>query len=97
MKNDIANVALAFAISCFILYVVVTVVPLFAKPNVGGEGGAERHERETLIGMGVVTDAVNAMVALAEALAKAGPGLSALIGSILFLLIAAMASGLFGP
>jgi hypothetical protein len=40
-------------------------------------------------------DLVNAFAALAEALAKAGPALWSLIGSLLFFLIAALAAVVF--
>jgi hypothetical protein len=40
---------------------------------------------------------MSAVATLTEALAKAGPALWSLIGSLLFLLIAGMAAGVFAP
>jgi hypothetical protein len=96
MKDQIVDGAMIFASLCFLLYFLLTLAPFFArspgkranKPPPGAEGFAP-------VSAAVVSDMVNALAALAEALAKAGPALWALIGSLLFFLIGAMAAGVF--
>ena len=95
MQNEIAVVAIRFAVVCFALYVILTLAPLFQKKEESDDKGGRGHENIAAGTIPAVSELVNALAALAEALAKAGPALWSLIGSILFLLIAAMAAGVF--
>lgn len=95
MDKEIAALAMRFATVCFVLYVILVLVPIFSKPK-DAAGSDDEGTKRGLSGA-EVSAMVNAVATLAEALAKAGPALWSLIGSILFLLIAGMASGIFGP
>jgi hypothetical protein len=98
MQNEIAVLSMRFATVCFILYVILVLAPLLAKKSEKttprrkqpGEGFAAGTISE-------VSGLMSAVATLTEALAKAGPALWSLIGSLLFLLIAGMAAGVFAP
>ena len=96
MQNIIAWVAIGCAILCIVVYAILTLSPVVlawkkykapAKPPAG---------RPTLGPVQIsFPDLVKAFASLVDALAKAGPGLWSLIGSMLFLLIASLAAGVF--
>jgi hypothetical protein len=95
MQKLIVEAALVFASLCFLLYFVLVLAPLFAgKPH---KAARKPPPGEALapVPAAVMPDLVNAFAALAEALAKAGPALWSLIGSLLFFLIAALAAVVF--
>ena len=98
MPNEIADVAIRFAVVCFILYVILILAPLLPKKPAQAarkEPAAKRGFAAT--SAAEVTGLVSAVATLTEALAKAGPALWSLVGSLLFLLIAGMAGGVFRP
>ena len=97
MQNTITWAAIVFASLCFFLYFVLTLAPLFVprKPDKAARKPPPGVETIAPVQAAILPDLVNAFAALAEALAKAGPALWSLIGSMLFLLIAALAAGLF--
>ena len=96
MKDAIQLVALAGAIGCFLVYLVVTLRQI-PKAQQTTSDAAERMKLTdgvTSVTAEQVAEIINALASLAESLAKAGPALWSLIGSLLFLLIAAMSAGL---
>lgn len=98
MQNEIAEVAIRFATVCFILYVILVLAPLLPKKAEKTTTKRGRTEKGLVAGsISEVSGLVSAVATLTEALAKAGPALWSLIGSLLFLLIAGMAGGVFAP
>jgi len=96
MQKQIVDAAILFASLCFGLYVILTLAPLFArKPDQAARKRASGKETIAPVPATVLPDLVNAFAGLVEALAKAGPALWALIGSLLFFLIGALAAGVF--
>jgi hypothetical protein len=96
MQITIAYAALVFASLSFLLYFVLTLAPLFAgKPHKVAAKVPPGAKTIAPVPVTVLPDLVNAFAALAEALAKAGPALWSLIGSLLFFLIGALAAGVF--
>lgn len=96
MQKHIVDVAIIFASLCFFLYFVLTLAPLFVrKPDEAARKTPPGGELYAPVPATVLTDLVKAFAALAEALAKAGPALWSLIGSLLFFLIGALAAGVF--
>ena len=96
MQKHIVDVAIVFASLCFILYVVLTLAPLFAgRPDKAADKPPPGTQTLGPVPATVLPDLVNALAALTEALAKAGPALWSLIGSLLFFLIGALAAGVF--
>ncbi len=96
MQNEIAEVAIRFAVVCFVLYVILILAPLLPKkPTPAARKRAAPKRGFAATSAAEVSGLVTAVATLAEALAKAGPALWSLIGSLLFLLIAGMAAGVF--
>jgi Na+-transporting methylmalonyl-CoA/oxaloacetate decarboxylase gamma subunit len=96
MQKHIVDVAIIFASLCFFLYFVLTLAPLFVrKPEKPARKPPPGAEAIAPVPATVLTDLVKAFAALVEALAKAGPALWSLIGSLLFFLIGALAGGVF--
>jgi uncharacterized membrane protein len=96
VKDLIPGAALLFAVLCFALYVVLTLAPLRLARKEYSERQAKSAANKELAPPGIgFADLVTAFAALVEGLAKAGPALWALIGSMLFLLIAGFAAGVF--
>lgn len=96
MQKQIVDAAILFARLCFALYVVLTLAPFLAaiRDKPAAKPPAER-EGYAPVAAAVLPDLVKALAALVEALAKAGPALWSLIGSLLFFLIGALAAGVF--
>jgi len=98
MQKWIVGVAIAGAICCLLIYVglsLTAIILAFRKARAEEEqagGGTAKDNKAALVDPAAVIEAIGKLV---EALAKAGPVLWALIGSMLFLLIAAFAAGLF--
>ena len=96
MENAIQLTALAGAIGCFIVYLVVTLsqIPKAQKTTSDAAERMKPNDSMAPVTAEQVTEIIKALASLAESLAKAGPALWSLIGSLLFLLIAAMSAGL---
>jgi hypothetical protein len=97
MQKHFVDFAMVFASLCFFLYFVLTVAPLFLARKQYKEDRAAAATRDNLAVPAPIdiSGLVKAFAALVEGLVKAGPALWALIGSMLFLLIAGFAAGLF--
>lgn len=97
MQRCIFGVAIIGATSCLVVYVALSLTPIilaFRKARAEAKHADNKAgANETLIDPVPFVDAIAKLV---DSLAKAGPVLQALIGSMLFLLIAAFAAGLFG-
>jgi hypothetical protein len=96
LQNTIAVLAIGFSFVSFLAYLALTLG--FAKTPGGGAAEDVRQAVRTQAQVqgaspAQVAELVKALATLAESLAKAGPALWSLIGSILFLLIAAVAAG----
>ena len=87
--NIIAGVALAFSVACFIFFC------LDAMRRANPQAAVNRAEEMALEEGFQIQGITDAAKALADAFSKVGPGVLALIGSILFLLIAGEAAGVF--
>jgi HAMP domain-containing protein len=97
MQKLIVDVAIAGAIVCLVVYVVLTLAPVilaWAKYKAPAKAGAGRRTIAAVPLTGI-SDLVKAFATLVDSLVKASPALTSLIGSMLFLLIAAAAAGLF--
>ena len=96
MQKLIVDVAIAGAIACLVVYLVLTLAPAILAwmkyKSTHKPAGKATLAAGTLTG---ISDLVKAFATLVDSLVKAGPALTALIGSLLFLLIAAAAAGLF--
>ena len=96
MHDAIQIVALGGAIGCFIVYLVVTLSQI-PKAQEKTDEAAKRMtaaDGRDFVTPEQATEIIKVLASLAESLAKAGPALWSLIGSLLFLLIAAMTAGL---
>ena len=96
MQNVIFWVAIFGAIGCFLVYLVVTLklIPEAQKKTTDTAERMKPNDSMAPVTAEQVAEIVKALASLAESLAKAGPALWSLIGSLLFLLIAAMSAGL---
>lgn len=97
MQTAIVVVAIAGAITCLLVYIglsLTAIILAFRKARAEDKqaGSGAKGGKAALIDPAGTIEAIGKLV---EALAKAGPVLWALIGSMLFLLIAAFAAGLF--
>jgi len=96
MQKLIVDVAIAGAIACLVVYVVLTLAPVILAWVKYKSTHKPAGKRTLTAGaMTGIADVVKAFASLVENLAKAGPAMTALIGSMLFLLIATAAAGLF--
>jgi hypothetical protein len=93
----IVDVALVFASLCFLVYVVLTLAPVLLAWIEHRRDRKPAAGRETVAAPIPIdfSGLVKAFATLVDSLVKAGPALWALIGSMLFLLIAGFAAGLF--
>ncbi|MFL6752429.1 MAG: hypothetical protein ACJ8FL_04290 [Sphingomicrobium sp.] len=99
MQNVISWVAIGCAILCLLVYLGLMVKLVLDSKNKTSEARELLpHPREGLVG-GVsakdFAEIVKGLASLVDSLVKAGPALWSLIGSLLFLLIAALAAGVF--
>ncbi len=82
---------------CFALYLAASIAALMTKQ--AAMKAADLHQRAIVSGKSVgltideLTKLLGAVSKLTDSLAKAGPALTSLIGSILFFAIAALSSG----
>jgi flagellar basal body-associated protein FliL len=95
LATIIAVIAILFACGCFIVYLVVTLKHVPAAQEKADQTVRQLNPAAVAgVSAKEIAELVKALASLAEALAKAGPALWSLIGSVLFLLIAALAAGL---
>ncbi|MCA3260074.1 MAG: hypothetical protein IM669_10125 [Phenylobacterium sp.] len=96
----ITHVALICAILSFAIYIAFSLGWLKSQPQ-----QSQTEVRDAMSAVKAkaaaataqeVTDLVKALAALTDSLAKVGPALWSMIGSILFLLVASVASGVVG-
>jgi len=96
MQKWIVGVAIAGAIACLLIYIAMSVTAIVLSLRAGRAeqdgDGTKKGGNKTFTDPAALVEAIGKLV---EALAKAGPVLWALIGSMLFLLIAGFAAGLF--
>ena len=85
----IAGVSLAFSVACFIFFCLDAMRR--ANPQAAIDRASQAAQQESIQIQGVA----DAAKALADAFSKVGPGVLALIGAILFLLLAGEAAGVF--
>jgi hypothetical protein len=93
--NLLAAVALAMAVTCFTLFVLDAIK---RRPNVEDIAArATEAARDPNVDSVVINPAIISafVTSLSEALSKVGPGLVALIGSLLFFLLSGMAVGVY--
>jgi hypothetical protein len=103
MKDTIAYVAVGCAIVCLGVYLALT-LKIISDPREKTDKTIHELAARTKALAGPpsakdVAELVKALASLVDSLVKAGPALWSLIGSLLFLLIAALAAGVFssGP
>jgi len=96
MRDNIAWVAIGGAIVCLVVYFALAMSALVAAFMDAGKiakrssSSASGNERKTFW-----PEIIKELPPLIDSLAKAGPAFWSLIGSMLFLLIAALAAGVF--
>lgn len=93
MQAIVTITALVMGGLCFALFLWLSVAAQTARPSEPARQMAEKAHGLVPANVGELTDLVKALSTLSESLSKAGPALTVLIGSILFLAIAAFASG----
>lgn len=93
MQAIVTITALVMGGLCFALFLWLSVKAQTARPSEPARQMAVKAQGLTPVSVGELTDLVKALTSLSESLSKAGPALALLIGSILFLSIAAVASG----
>jgi hypothetical protein len=97
MQTVISVVALGCAILSFVVFLVVTLRQIpdaRSKADQAVRALAGSGQSFTGVSAKDVAELVKALASLADSLVKAGPALWSLMGSLLFLLIAALAAGL---
>lgn len=93
MQPIVSIAALVMSGLCFGLFLWISLKTQAAMPAEPARQMAEKARGLTPVSVGELTDLVKALSTLSESLSKAGPALIVLIGSILFLSIAAVAGG----
>jgi hypothetical protein len=93
MQAIVTYAALAMGGLCFLLFLWLSIKAQTAKPSEPARQMAEKARGLKPVSVGELIDLVKALTTLSESLSKAGPALTVLIASILFLSIAAVASG----
>lgn len=96
MPTIVPWAALVMGALCFALFLWLSVKAQTARPSEPARQMAEQARGLVPASFSELTDFVKALSTLTDALVKAGPALGALIGSILFLAIAAGASRAIG-
>lgn len=93
----IVDAALVFASMCFLVYVVLSLAPVILAWKEHKRARKSSRGADALAAPVPIDFAglVKAFATLVDSLVKAGPALWALIGSMLFLLIAGFAAGVF--
>lgn len=89
----IAVVAIGCGVLSFAVYFFLSLRPPTQAAAKNANDAAEMVRARAAVTPAEVTDLVKALAALGESLAKAGPALWSMIGSALFLLIAAISVG----
>lgn len=92
-RNCVVMLMLAMSVGCFILYILQNFGVLSPKPVTPAKQLAQKANGLTPASVGEMTDLLKALAALTDSLGKIGPAVTALVGSIFFAAIAALASG----
>jgi hypothetical protein len=96
MKETIAWTAIGGAVVCLVVYFALSMSALVAAFMNAGK--IARSSRSTASGnqrKALWSEIIKELPPLIDSLAKAGPAFWSLVGSMLFLLIAALAAGVF--
>lgn len=93
MAEIVAWVAMAAAIACFCIYFIEAIAARKARANPVVNTPPDQVPGAKIANVADYTKLVEAIAKLSDSLAKSGPALVSLIGAILFLSIAAVASG----
>lgn len=94
MRIVVAWFALSGASLAFLIYAAAVVLSSTTPPSATTAQSAKLViDKAAAVSPGEVVDVIKALAALGDGMAKAGPALWSLIGSVLFTLIAAMAAG----
>ncbi|MEO7691201.1 MAG: hypothetical protein ABIS51_18100 [Sphingomonas sp.] len=93
MQAIVTIASLVMGSLCFALFLWLSAKAQTATPSEPARQMAEKASGLAPANIGELTDLVKALSTLSESLSKAGPALTVLIGSILFLALAALASG----
>ena len=93
----VTTASVAAGAVCFVMYVWATAVTILTKPALTrahvDQQAAFLAAKAPSVSIDDVTKLMEALGKLTDSLAKAGPGLTSLMGAILFFAIAAFASG----
>jgi hypothetical protein len=97
-QDSVAYASLTAGIVCFVMYVALTAIAAIAslrQPKVSAKTAHIVAKSFVSAGVSVsdATDLLKSVAQLSDSLSKAAPSLVALIGAILFFLIASIASG----
>jgi hypothetical protein len=103
MQHTLFWAAIGGAGLCFVIYCVLTLAPVFLARKehreILAKAAADRAAagERSLVAVSPkdIGELVKAFASLVDSMVKAGPALWALIGSMLFLMIAAFAAGMF--
>lgn len=95
MPTIVTITALVMGVLCFMLFLWLSLKAQQATATAPAQQMADKASGLTPTSFGELTEMVKALATLSDSLVKAGPALSVLIASILFLTIAAGASGAF--
>jgi hypothetical protein len=89
MSDDIVIVALVLSGASFLLYLAISIAGARAKPadDAHTVAGAALQKLQTA-SADEITALINALTAFSDSLAKAGPAVTSIIASILFLAVA---------
>jgi len=94
----VTMLAMLLAILCFVIYAVEVIDALRTKPMADAHQMAKSAAElvpDTKPTLDQLSTLMEAMAKLVDSLSKAGPSLTSLIASILFLAIAAVGAGVF--
>jgi hypothetical protein len=93
MQDIVTITALVMGGLCFALFLWLSLTAQSAAQSQPARQMADKANGLAPVTVGELTDLIKALTGFTDSLAKAGPSLTTLIGSILFLAIAAIASG----
>ena len=93
MQDSVTITALVMGGLCFALFLWLSLKAQSAAQSQPARQMADRANALAPVTVSELTDLIKALTGFTESLQKAGPSLTTLVGSILFLAIAAVASG----
>lgn len=93
MQDIVTVAALVMGGLCFALFLWLSLTAQSAAQSQSARQMAVKANALAPVTVGELTDLIKALTGFTDSLAKAGPSLTTLVGSILFLAIAAIASG----